>query len=269
MELIQPIFVNQSGETYEAGLGPDNSSYSLKDINNKIQQDINEGGESFLLFVVPNKKTKNPDWKFNGEVVSQIKSKFGSKVELFTDICLCSTMTDGHCCVIDNPKKTEELLQNLASVYYKAGADSLAPSDMQPNTVKNIKQEFPKAHVTSYSTKFRSSFYKGFRQIADSSPSSKRFYQLDVSNAGAAIQSSIKYDKDGADFLMVKPAMTSLDLIDKIKMATHKPVGAFQVSGEYLGLADDDQLLETYKVMKRAEIDFLISYGARKLLKLL
>ena len=96
MELIQPIFVNQSGSTREAGLGIDNSSYSQTDIIERIQKDVDLGVDSFLLFTTPDTKTWLPTWDFQAEVVNKIKNKF-PKIQLIVDVCLCSTLPDGHC----------------------------------------------------------------------------------------------------------------------------------------------------------------------------
>ena len=112
MELIQPIFVNQSGSTRQAGLGIENSNYSQTEILERIQKDIDLGVDSFLLFTTPDTKTWLPTWDFQSEIVNKIKTKF-PKIELIVDVCLCSTLPDGHCRVMDKPDTTAKLLLDL------------------------------------------------------------------------------------------------------------------------------------------------------------
>ena len=174
----------------------------VKDINNRIQKDIDIGLESFLLFITPNKKTWTPDWEFQAEVVNKIKTKF-PKIELIVDVCLCSTLPDGHCRVLDKPNTSEQLLINLGKKLESAGADVLAPSDMGENTVANLKAETNKS-IMAY-VKWRSVFYSTFRDVSDSKPSSERSYQLNVKNEWGMTSKSHQYDKDGADALLLKP----------------------------------------------------------------
>ena len=263
MDFIQPIFVNQTDQFVAGKLGTENASHPINNINERIQKDIDSGVTEYLLFVTPNKKTNTPDWQFNGEVVNKIKSKFGNKINLAVDVCMCSTTTDGHCCIIDEPQTTQELFVRLGRTLKQAGADILAPSDMQEHTVKNLKIE-TQLPILSY-LKFRSVFYSSFRDLADSTPSSERLYQMNVEDRWSAGATAIQYEKDGADYLMLKPGMLSLDLISTIKSSTYKPVGVYQVSDEYLGLPTDKHLYETYQVFKRAKCDFMVTYGARKL----
>lgn len=266
MDFIQPIFVNQTKGFISGKLGIENASHPLHEINGRIQQDIDAGVEQFLLFINPNQKTNSPDWNFQTEVVTHIKSKFGKQINLAVDVCLCSTTTDGHCCLIDKPQTTQQLFIDLGKQLKLAGADVLAPSDMQANTVKNLKIE-TQMPVLAY-IKFRSNFYSAFRDLANSSPASARLYQLNPADSWGAIATASKYDKDGADYLMLKPGLLSLDLLRHIKSNTYKPVGVYQVSDEYLGLPTDNHLYETYQVFKRARCDFMVSYGARKLVQL-
>ena len=266
MDFIQPIFVNQTSDVVQGKLGPDNASFPLQKINDSIQKDIDVGVKEFLLFVTPNVKTNSPDWQFQGEVVNHIKSKFGEQISLAVDVCMCSTTTDGHCCIIDKPQTTQSLFIQLGRVLKQAGADILAPSDMQKDTVKNLKIE-TKMPILAY-IKFRSNFFSSFRDLADSTPSSERFYQISVQDAYSPKILANQYDKDGADYLMLKPGMTSIDLISMIQANSYKPVGVYQVSDEYLGLPTDKHLIETQQVFERVGCDFMVTYGARKLVKL-
>lgn len=267
MNFIQPIFVNQTDQFVSSKLGIENASHPLAEINERIEKDLDLGVQEFLLFVTPKEKTNTPDWQFNGDVVNTIKSKFGNHIRLAVDVCMCSTTTDGHCCIMHDPQTTQELFVNLGETLKKAGADVLAPSDMQEHTVKNLKTA-TQLPILAY-IKFRSKFYSSFRDLADSTPTSDRMYQINVENKSSAGIIANQYDKDGADYLMLKPGMLSLDLLGSIKMKTSKPVGVYQVSDEYSGLPTDDHLYETYQVFKRANCDFMVTYGARKLINMI
>ena len=171
-------------------------------------------------------------------------------------------------------------LSNIALTYAQAGIDGISPSDMMDGRTKSIrnildKHDFNFLPIMSYSTKFASNFYGPFREAADSAPKfgNRKQYQLDYRNRNDAIRSSIRCAEEGADFLMVKPGLHSIDLIRDIHYKTNLMVGAYQVSGEYSGLTLaakknllnlNESLKESWYVMKRAGAQFIISYGARK-----
>lgn len=262
MELIQPIFVNQSGTTREAGLGIDNSNYSQADIIDRIQKDIDLGIDSFLLFTTPDTKTWTPDWSFQSEAVNKIKTKF-PKIQLIVDVCLCSTLPDGHCRLIDKPDTSESLLIDLGRKLEIAGADVLAPSDMGDHTVKNLKQE-TKKEVMAY-VKWRSVFYSSFRDLAQSTPSSGRSYQLPVDNGFGMVATANQYNSQKADYILLKPAQHSLDDLSLIKSNMYTPIGLYQVSDEYRGLPSIQHQVELCQVYRRAGANFLVTYGARNI----
>jgi porphobilinogen synthase len=174
---------------------------------------------------------------------------------------------------------TLDELANSAVAFAEAGADGISPSDMMDGRVAGIRGAldetgFELVPIMSYSTKFASNFYGPFRNAADSAPQfgDRRHYQLDVRNRTEAINASVRCASEGADLLMVKPGMTSLDLIGPIKEETGRQVGAYQVSGEFGGLVllaeqglikFDEALLETWHVFKRAGAQYIITYGAR------
>jgi porphobilinogen synthase len=278
MRLIQPIFASYS--TRETGLGKDNKIYNAwKEVNERVKKDIDLGVKEFLLFYIPEFKlgeksdTHRGDEHIDSHKFDQLCVTSASlsrdiqpHCRLIVDICLCSYTHDGHCCITGDQEKTDRLLLDQAKSVYTASGATLAPSDCQDNTVKNIKSlKEGGIEVMSYSTKFRSTFYRGWRNAMKIEKGIHRPYQLDVSDRQGALHRSIKYKDDGADELMVKPGMTSLDLIGDIKMFSHKPTGVYQTSGEYLGIGAPGSLLETYKVFERAGADFMITYGARDL----
>jgi len=286
--LIQPIFIEEGLKSKKIikGLG-ENYSHSISTAKKTIQFDLKKGVKNFIFFIVPKNKQKIPeDFNFHYQALSSIKKTFGKSLNMIVDTCLCSMTEDGHCGVVHknsiNLKQTHQSLGIAADTYIQAGADIIAPSDMMKDTTKYLNSLFKKKKfktpIMSYSTKFFSSFYGPFRNAAKSAP--KKFdrssYQLPVGDRNKAIQSSITNAKQGASFLMVKPGMTSIDLIGEIKRKTKLPTGAYQVSGEYASLqllsknnlGDFGKLYkESLTAIHRSGADFIITYGARDIAK--
>ena len=289
--LIQPIFVDQRLEVKKKikGLG-NNYSWTQSTITKAIETDLKKGITNFLLFIVPSDKQKLPeDFSFHYDVIHNLKQKFKKDITLLIDTCLCSITPDGHCGISHKKKidlkQTHYALGLAANTYLEAGADIIAPSDMMKNTTRYLRKifnenSFHQSQIMSYSTKFKSGFYGPFRDAANSSPKGfdRSSYQLPVTDRKKAINSSIINAAQGANYLMVKPGMTSIDLIADIKRETLLPTGAYQVSGEFASL----QLLEANKlgkylellneslnVFSRAKADFIITYGARDIVKYL
>ena len=286
-QLIQPIFVSENLESKKEIPGiPNNFVMNLKESIQQIELDLKNNQKNFLLFMIPKDK-KDSDFNFNFQqnVISTIKNKFKNDMLLWADVCLCSMTTHGHCCLFDNNKNIDlssslSILSKIALNYAEAGVDGLAPSDMMDGRTTSIRKilddnKYNLVPIMSYSTKFASNFYGPFRYAADSAPSfgDRKQYQLDYRNKSEAIRASVRCFEEGADLLMVKPGQGSIDLIQEIKIKTGLMVGAYQVSGEYAGIAlaaekellnFNNALLESWHVMKRAGAQFIISYGARK-----
>ena len=286
--LIQPIFIEEGLKSKKVikGLGV-NYSHTIHSAKKTISSDIKKGVKNFIFFIVPKTKQKKPeDFNFHYQSLSQIKKTFGKRIVMIVDTCLCSVTTDGHCGITHknkiNLKETHKSLGIAADTFIQAGADIIAPSDMMKDTTKYLRSLFKKKKfktpIMSYSSKFFSSFYGPFRNAAKSSP--KKFdrssYQLPVHDRKKAIQSSLMNAKQGASFLMVKPGITSIDLIREIKNKTKLPTGAYQVSGEYASLqylaknklGDFSKLYkESLLAIHRAGADFIITYGARDIAK--
>ena len=283
--LIQPMFVDQrlKSEKKIKGLG-ENFSWSQSTILKAVEKDLKKGLRNFLFFIVPKEKQKLPeDFSFHYEIIRSLKTQFKKDLTLLIDTCLCSITPDGHCGVSHNKKinlqETHYALGLAANTYLEAGADIIAPSDMMKDTTKYLRKifnenNFNTAQIMSYSTKFKSGFYGPFREAANSTPKGydRSSYQLPVNDRSKAIQSSIINAAQGANYLMVKPGMTSIDLIQEIKAETLLPTGAYQVSGEFasLKLLDSqglgkypDLLMESLCVLSRAKADYIITYGAR------
>ena len=285
-QLIQPLFIVEDLKRDEEipGLkGVLRQSY--ENTLRTIEKDLEAGVKQFMVFYVPTiRATENLNFDSAGKSIAGIKSYFGSQLQLWVDTCLCSSTEHGHCCLFKedgsrNHVKTLEALSLAAKTYALSGADGVSPSDMMDGRTAIIREtldEIGKTNVIlmSYSTKFASNFYGPFRNAADSAPTfgDRKDYQIDVRNRTDALRSSVRCAEEGADLLMVKPGMTSLDLIRPIYEKTGVPVGAYQVNGEYAGLcimaekgliSYEKALLETWQVLKRGGAQYIITYGAR------
>ncbi len=289
-KMIQPLFVVEGISEREPILGLDFVYRdSEESVLKQIEADLKENVDQFLLFTVPKNKSDDTfSADFYQRIIGSIKKEFPNSF-LWLDTCVCSITTHGHCGHVDkdgriNNTLSVQRLSSLALLFAQSGADGIAPSDMMDGRVashRNIldKHLFFDIPIMSYSTKFKSNFYGPFRNAANSSPQrgDRSAYQLDVRDKDTAIRASIRDANEGADFLMIKPGMTSIDLIQPIKEATKLPVGAFQVSGEYASinllaeqgfLNREEGLVETWNVFRRANVSFLITYAAREAYKL-
>lgn len=291
-QLIQPLFAVESVKADEPipglrGTFRQNLESTLK----QIEKDLENGVTQFILFNVPaGKKKRDFDHAFSTRMIQSIRKRFGSDLYLWVDACLCSLTESGHCCVYHSDSARQDLettlneISSLALSYIEAGADAISPSDMQDGRVAAIREKLDGAGkdlapIMSYSTKFASHFYGPFRNAADSAPQfgDRNEYQIDVRNRDDALGSSDRCAEEGADLLMVKPGMSSIDLIREIHTRTGLAVGAYQVSGEYAALdvleekgllKFEPALLETWSVFKRAGAQYVITYGARYAKKL-
>ena len=285
-QLIQPLFVAEGLTSSEplAAL-PGNRRLAVSEVAEQVERDLASGVRHFILFPVPaQKRTHNFLTDFACDVVARLKGRFAADLTLWVDTCLCSYSHSGHCCLFDSrgqqdlPQTLSELA-SLACAYVAAGADGISPSDMNDGRVAHLRAALDSVGaglkpLMSYSAKFASNFYGPFRDAADSAPQfgDRRAYQLDVRSRRDAIAASVRCAEEGADLLMVKPGMTSIDLIAPIAAATGLPVGAYQVSGEYAALAllaregyanFNAALLESWYVLRRAGASYIITYGAR------
>ena len=284
-QLIQPLFAVEGLDKSDPISGlRGNERHNGASLLQQIEADLTAGVTQFLLFPVPREKQeKGFVHTFTTGTIAEIRRQFGESLCLWIDTCLCSSTTHGHCAVLKDKdidhKATLSELSNAAVAFAEAGADGISPSDMMDGRVAQIRTALDErgldsVPVMSYSTKFASNFYGPFRNAADSAPQfgDRRHYQLDPRNRTDALAASRRCAEEGADLLMVKPGMTSLDLIAAIREQTGKAVGAYQVSGEYAGLALLDKeglinfekaVLETWHVFRRAGAQFIITYGAR------
>jgi len=262
--------------------------YSLDSLKDQLAYLDYLGIRNILLFGVPDKKSwwGETGWENNNflfEVISFIKSYYpGFKV--FTDICLCAYTSHGHCGIVRegqtniDKQATLKALATMAFLHAKAGADFVCPSAMAEGQVKAIRLRldqagFSEVKIMSYSAKFASGFYGPFREVADSAPrfGDRRGYQLDFKSVDSALERIRQDIEQGADIVMVKPALAYLDIIAKVRSQFKHPLAAYNVSGEYavakLGAhqgfwSEPDFVFEIIEAIRRAGADYIISYHA-------
>jgi len=251
------------------------------------------GIPAVLLFGLPGKKdeTGSQAWADTGVVQRSIQEikKAVPRLLVITDVCLCEYTDHGHCGVIKNGKvdndATCELLAKIALSHAQAGADIVAPSDMMDGRVKYIREaleenDFKDVAIMSYAAKYASAFYGPFRDAAESAPSfgDRKSYQMDTAGGNQALAEIALDIEEGADIVMVKPALPYLDIIYRAKQRFDCPVAAYNVSGEYMmlnsaadaGLLDKETaMLEMLYSIKRAGADIIITYFAKDVAKLL
>jgi len=300
-DLIMPIFIkeNFSGKN-EVSSMPGIYQFGEDTFLDEIAELIDFGIKAVILFGIPELKDScgSDALDENGLIarsVRAIKEKFGDKILVITDLCFCEYTDHGHCGII-NPKlktvdndATLELSAKQALVHAKAGADMIAPSGMMDNIISTLRDAldsngYSHIPIMSYSTKFASSFYGPFRDAAESAPSENEYlpknrksYQMDYANRNEAIRESIEDMNQGADILMVKPALSFMDIIREIKDATKMPMCVYNVSGEYSmvkaaannGWIDyNSMMVEILTSFKRAGADMIITYHAKDFAKL-
>ncbi len=290
-QFIQPLFVVENSSARETIPGLTNIWRDTPaSLLQQIESDLSNGIDKFLLFGVPTQKSAADfDHSFVAEQIKAVKNQFGDNVWLAADVCLCSSTTHGHCGVL-NAAGTEVVntdrvvaIANAADLYARAGADCVAPSDMMDGRVAAIRSALDAAGnnrtaIMSYAAKFHSGFYGPFRIAADSTPSKeialsdRSSYQIDPTRPADALLSAQRDHDEGADILMVKPALPYLDVLSNLASQIHSPWAVYQTSGEAAGIdliaaaglgARDQLYIETWTACVRAGATSIISYAAR------
>ena len=288
--LIYPMFVTEGKEKKEAiEAMPGQYRYSLDRMGEALDALAEAGVNSIMLFGIPDHKDPVGSQAYapNGIVQRAVARAKLLHPEMFviTDVCMCEYTSHGHCGVlcdhdVDNDR-TLALLAKTALSHVEAGADMVAPSDMMDGRVRAIREAldangFSHRPIMSYAVKFASSFYGPFREAAGSAPSfgDRRGYQMDFHNRREALKEALLDVEEGADILMVKPAMAYLDLVREVYDATNLPVAAYSVSGEYAmvkaaaanGWIDEERVMcEMAVAAFRAGAGIYISYYAPEL----
>ena len=292
---IYPLFVVEGeGVRNEIASMPGVFQLSIDEILKECCELKSLGIKSILLFGIPSlKDSVGSDALSDNGIIARtlraIKAEFGSSLLVITDLCFCEYTDHGHCGILAessvNNDATLEISAKQALIHAKNGADMIAPSGMMDGIIACLREAldgsgFENLPVMAYSTKFASAYYGPFRDVAQSAPSfgDRKSYQMDSANRFEAIRESLEDEAQGADILMVKPALAFLDIIRDIKERSLLPLCAYNVSGEYallkagakLGVIDYEKvMMETLVGIKRAGADMIISYHAKEVAKIL
>jgi porphobilinogen synthase len=286
-QFVMPLFVAPESLRNEAL--PGMSRHSVDDVLREVEELVRLGVQAVILFGIPEEKDEQATgaWEEDGIVQRALRAldaRFPELV-LMTDVCLCEYTSHGHCGVIVDGEvhndQSLEVLARTAVSHVEAGADVVAPSDMMDGRVASIRDalddhDFESTPILAYSAKYASAFYGPFREAADSTPSfgDRRGYQMDPANVREALRECELDLEEGADALMVKPALPYLDVIRAVRETFDVPVAAYNVSGEYAmvkaaaqnGWLDERQAaLESLTAIKRAGADLILSYWTKDL----
>jgi porphobilinogen synthase len=291
-DLIQPFFVVEGvGKKEPVVSMPGIFRYSPDLLTGAVEEYVKAGGQGCLLFGIPEKKDAIASQAYASKgvvpaAIQRIKKEFPDFL-VMTDVCLCAYMDHGHCGVIHNQMvdndKTLPLLAQMALAHAGAGCDIVAPSDMMDCRVQKIREALDKhgfldVVLMSYAVKYASAYYGPFREAADSAPQfgDRKTYQMDYANSREAVKEAMQDIEEGADIVMVKPALAYLDIIASLRQKVNVPVAAYSVSGEYSMIKaaaeknwmnESDIVLESLTAMKRAGADILITYHAQEALR--
>jgi porphobilinogen synthase len=293
-DFVYPLFVEE-GVNIETEIVsmPGIKRFSLDRISKELDEVVALKIPAVLLFGIPSKKDDQgtETWNDNGimqQAIRFIKKKYPS-LYVITDVCFCEYTCHGHCGIIhDNDVDNDATLVNLAKQvvsHAKAGVDMVAPSGMMDGTIDMVRQSldnsgFVNLPIMAYSVKYASAFYGPFRDAADSAPTfgDRKTYQMDAANRDEAMREATFDDQEGADILMVKPALSYLDIIRDLKNNFDRPIACYNVSGEYAmikaaaekGWIDGEKvMMESLLSMKRAGADIIITYFAKEATRVL
>jgi porphobilinogen synthase len=286
-DLIYPLFVGPESRANEEL--PAMGRFSVDDLSREVEELLGLGLSSVILFGIPEEKDEEGSGAYASDGIVQqalrsLRERYPDLV-LVTDVCLCEYTSHGHCGVIENGEvandATLELLARTAVSHVEAGADVVAPSDMMDGRVAALRAAlddagFGETAIVSYAAKYASAFYGPFREAAESAPSfgDRRGYQMDPANVREALRECELDVAEGADALIVKPALPNLDVIRAARERFDLPVAAYNVSGEYAmvkaaaarGWLDERQAaIESLTAISRAGADFVVTYWAKEL----
>lgn len=293
-DLIYPMFVVEGkGVRSEISSMPGCFQESVDEAVKNAKEALSLGIPAVILFGIPEHKDEQGSSAYDehGVVQEAIRAIKDAAPELYviTDVCLCEYTSHGHCGIVERGEvlndPTLELLAREAVSHVRAGADMVAPSDMMDGRVAAIREAldeegFSEVPIMSYAAKYASAFYGPFREAAESVPQfgDRRSYQMDPPNRREALKEVALDIEEGADIVMVKPALSYLDVISDVKANFDLPVAAYNVSGEYslikaagqLGWVDEDRaIMEVLVSIKRAGADLILTYHAKEAARLL
>ena len=281
-DFVMPLFVGPQTEPNEAL--PAMGRWSVEEVGEEVDRLAAGGVKAVILFGIPDEKDEEGSgaWDDDGVVQRSLRAlrpRFPELV-LLADVCLCEYTAHGHCGVVADDEvdndATLELLARTAVSHVEAGADAVCPSDMMDGRVAAIREALPDTPIVAYSAKYASAFYGPFREAADSTPSfgDRRGYQMDPANVREALRECELDIAEGADVIMVKPALPYLDVIRAARERFELPLAAYKVSGEYAmvkaaaaqgWLEERQAALESLTAIKRAGADIVVSYWTKDL----
>ncbi len=287
--LIYPIFVDENAQApIPIESIPGHSRLPIQNVVDEVKQTVEQGVKAVILFGVPSKKNETGSEAFAADGIVQkairsLKNEFGDGLVVVTDVCLCEYTTHGHCGVVKNGEIANDvtlgILQKVAASHAQAGADIVAPSSMMDGQVRFIREAlddtgFSQVGIMAYSAKYASCFYGPFRDAAECAPKfgDRKSYQMGYGNPQEALREMELDIGEGADIIMVKPALAYLDVINLAKSKFNVPIAAYNVSGEYamvkaaaeMGWIDEKAaILEILTGIKRAGADLIITYFAK------
>ena len=282
-DLVMPYFARPGkGQRIPINSMPGQFQLSIDELVKEVRGLVKTGVGSVILFGIPTSKDAKGTGGYakNGIVQQAVRALKDAVPDLvvMTDVCMCEYTDHGHCGIlkgreVDNDA-TLPYLQKIAASHVEAGADVVAPSGMMDGVVGALRQALPKTTILSYAAKYASAFYGPFREAAGSAPQfgDRQAYQMDYGNADEALREIDLDLKEGADIIMVKPALAYLDIISRAKEKFGCPMAAYNVSGEYAmiraagerGWIDEKKvILEVLTSIKRAGSDFILTYFAR------
>ena len=288
-DFICPVFVQEDlKERVKVESMTEIERLRLEDINGEVQTIIDLGIPAIMLFGIPTQKDEAGTSAFddNGIVqkaASQIREKFGDKIVIMADVCLCQFTSTGHCGIISGDKIDNDIsldtLSKIAISLAKSGVDTVSPSAMMDGQVSAIRKAldekgFTDVSIMSHSAKHRSNFYAPFRDAAECAPKfgDRKTYQVPYTNAREAMMEIETDIEEGVDIVMIKPALSYLDIISETRKKFNVPVAAYSVSGEYalvkaasqLGYVNEDNITsEILTSIKRAGADMIVTYFAK------
>jgi porphobilinogen synthase len=292
--LIQGHFIQPGEGSSEIQSLPGIARNGIQATLKQVEADLKLGIRSVLLFGVPDAADKSPDAAAAHDhaglvprAVQALKRAFGSDLVVMTDVCLCAYTDTGHCGVNRGAEIVNDesiaILARMAVAHAEAGADMVAPSDMMDGRIRAMREALEAAGhgttgILSYAIKHAGAYYGPFREAADSSPKfgDRRSYQMDPRNAREGLRDGLLDLEEGADALMVKPALPNLDLIWRLREKTLCPIAAYHVSSEYstvkaaarLGWVDEANLFREHLLaIRRAGADWIVTYVAREALQ--
>jgi porphobilinogen synthase len=279
-DFVYPLFV--ASESLPHAELPAMSRFSVREVVGEVDGLLARGVSAVILFGIPEEKDEEATgaWADDGIVqraLRELRPRF-PELLLLTDVCLCEYTSHGHCGVVRDGEivndESLELIARTAVSHVEAGADAVCPSDMMDGRVAAIREHLPETPIVAYSAKYASAFYGPFREAAESAPvfGDRRSYQMDPANVREALRECELDLAEGADVLMVKPALPYLDVIRAVRERFDAPVAAYNVSGEYAmlkaaaraGWMDERQaVLESLTAIKRAGADLVFTYWAK------